>query len=240
MKLDLPRRFAGVRVVGDVHGDAEAFNAAVAGAQAAGLFILQLGDLTDYGSDSPGVLDIMLGLLERGDGVTVLGNHDHKLARALTGRPVKVEPDGLGRTLKQIAARPDRDALVRRTLEALARAPLWLFWRDALFVHGAFHTNMLSHPAPRGAEVRRPNALAARALFGETVRGATVEGGRFPLRRVDWVHRIPAGLTVYCGHDNRSFGGRPHVAEGSGGGRAVFLDTGAGKGGPLSWVDITD
>lgn len=237
MRLELPSRFAGIRVVGDVHGEAAAFRAAVEGAQAARLFLVQLGDLTDYGPDSPGVLALMLDLLERGDGVALLGNHDHKLARALAGRPVQVEPEGLGRTLAQLEALPDREALVARTLAALARAPLWLLWRDALFVHGGFHTDMLTRPSPVGAEVGRPDALAARALFGETVRGEADARG-FPLRRIDWVHRIPRGLTVYCGHDNRGAGCRPHVVEGCGGGRAVFLDTGAGKGGVLSWLDL--
>jgi protein phosphatase len=52
------------------------------------------------------------------------------------------------------------------------------------------------------------------------------------------VDRIPAGVTVYCGHDQRSSDGRPYVRKGAAGGRAVFLDTGAGKGGHLSWIDL--
>lgn len=45
-------------------------------------------------------------------------------------------------------------------------------------------------------------------------------------------------MTVYCGHDRRSSNGRPYVRRGSAGGTAVFLDTGAGKGGHLSWIDL--
>jgi protein phosphatase len=52
------------------------------------------------------------------------------------------------------------------------------------------------------------------------------------------VDRIPAGVTVYCGHDRRSTDGRPYRRVGSSGGTAVFLDTGAGKGGHLSWIDL--
>jgi hypothetical protein len=52
------------------------------------------------------------------------------------------------------------------------------------------------------------------------------------------VDRIPAGLTVYCGHDRRSTNGRPYLRRGALGGTAVFLDTGAGKGGHLSWIDL--
>jgi protein phosphatase len=45
-------------------------------------------------------------------------------------------------------------------------------------------------------------------------------------------------MTLYCGHDQRSADGRPYIRAGRDGARAVFLDTGAGKGGHLSWMDI--
>ena len=53
---------------------------------------MQLGDLTDHGPDSPGALRIMFDLIDSGRGMFVLGNHDHKLARALLSRPVRMEP----------------------------------------------------------------------------------------------------------------------------------------------------
>ena len=61
---------------------------------------------------------------------------------------------------------------------------------------------------------------------------------RYPERVLRWVDRIPAGMTVYCGHDQRSTDGRPYRRAGLSGGEAVFLDTGAGKGGHLSWIDL--
>ena len=74
-------------------------------------------------------------------------------------------------------------------------------------------------------------------LFGQ-VTGRTRADG-YPERILDWVDRIPSGMTVYCGHDRRSTDGRPYVQHGAAGGEAVFLDTGAGKGGHLSWLDLT-
>jgi hypothetical protein len=65
-----------------------------------------------------------------------------------------------------------------------------------------------------------------------------VQWDGYPERLHGWIDRIPAGLVVYCGHDVRSPDGRPYVQEGEAGGRAVFLDTGAGKGGHLSWIDL--
>jgi protein phosphatase len=135
--------------------------------------------------------------------------------------------------LRATAAQLD-DALRARALAAIIDAPAWLRHGDAFFVHGGFHTDMLTRrPPPFGV---KPSGALARALFGQ-VTGRTRQDG-YPERVVHWVDRIPAGLTVYCGHDNRSTDGRPLVRTGAAGGRAVFLDTGAGKGGHLSWIDL--
>ncbi|HKM63354.1 MAG TPA: metallophosphoesterase [Acidisphaera sp.] len=213
-----------IRVVGDVHGDAGAF----AFAAATDRFIVQLGDLTDYGPDSAGALRLMFELIDAGRGLFLLGNHDHKLGRALLGRQVRFNPE-LQATIGQLDG-----ALRERTLREIERAPLWLRQGDALFVHGGFHTEMMLHPAPHG--LARPEGAVARALYGEPT-GRTQPDG-YPERSLAWVDRIPAGLTVYCGHDRRSTDGRPYRVTGRSGGTAVFLDTGAGKGGHLAWIDL--
>ncbi len=217
---------ARLRVVGDVHGDAAAFEYAAATDR----FVVQLGDLTDYGPRSAAVLGIMLRLIDEGRGLFLLGNHDHKLARALAGQPVRLEAN-LQETLAQLD-----EPLRRRALAEISRAPAWLCWRDCLFVHGGFHTDMLIGPAP-DVGLERATGAVARALFGEPTGRMQPDG--YPERSLRWVDRIPAGLTVYCGHDRRSSDGRPYVRRGMLGGEAVFLDTGAGKGGHLSWIDLT-
>ncbi|HTW30014.1 MAG TPA: metallophosphoesterase [Acetobacteraceae bacterium] len=217
---------AGLRVVGDVHGDARALAAAVATDR----FVVQLGDLTDGGDDPAAALRIALDLVESGRGLFLLGNHDHKLARALGGRAVRIDA-GLGATLA--ALDPE---LRRRTLAAIGVAPAWLAWRNAFFVHGAFHPAMLHRAAPLGPV--RVEPVLSRALFGQTTGRMQPDG--YPERVLDWVDTIPGGLTVYCGHDWRSHDGRPWVKHGAAGGAAVFLDTGAGKGGHLSWIDMEE
>jgi protein phosphatase len=211
-------------VVGDVHGDTRAFALAVQTDR----FVVQLGDLADGGDDSAGAWRIALDLLDSGRGLFLLGNHDHKLARLLSGRAVK--PDA---ALLETAAQLD-DALRARALAAIVRAPAWLRRGRTFFVHGGFHTAMLYHPPPPfGGKVEGP---LSRALFGQTTGRRQPDG--FPERVLDWVDRIPSGLTVYCGHDRRSPDGQPLTKRGAAGGTAVFLDTGAGKGGHLSWVDV--
>ena len=216
---------AALRIIGDVHGDAGAFRYALATDR----FVIQLGDLVDHGPDSAAVLSLMLDRQDAGRGLFLLGNHDHRLARALAGTLPRVEGE-LARTLAQLTP-----ALAARVAAALAAAPLWLRRGDALFVHAGFHTAMLdgpSEPLPPG----RAGGVAARALYGEPT-GHTQPDG-FPERSLRWIDRIPRGLTVYCGHDQRSTDGRPWRKRGAAGGEAVLLDTGAGKGGHLSWIDL--
>ncbi|WP_240789967.1 metallophosphoesterase [Roseomonas sp. HF4] len=228
--------FRGLRVVGDVHGDARGLEAAIAGAEAAGLFLVQLGDLTDHGPDSPAALRLMFAAMDAGRGLFLLGNHDHKLRRALLGDSVRIEKAGLGRTLEQVAAARDAEALAQRAILEIGRAPAWLGLGRLFCVHAAFHDSMLLRPPPPDAGQRKPDGLVGRAIFGQ-VTGARGPDG-FPIRLTGWVDRIPAGLTVLVGHDNRSRDGRPPVFTGAQGGRAVFLDTGAGKGGALAWQDF--
>jgi protein phosphatase len=218
--LDMP-----LRIVGDVHGDAKAFAYAVATDR----FVVQLGDLVDYGPDSATTLELMFDLIDRGRGLFLIGNHDFKLARALSGQHVYMTPI-LAETLRMLGT-----DLRSRALAEFMRAPAWLRHDGALFVHGGFHPAMLVAEAPP-IDLRRPDGPLSRALYGEPT-GRTQQDG-FPERSLGWVDRIPAGMTVYCGHDRRSTDGRPYRRSGMAGGTAVFLDTGASKGGHLSWIDL--
>ncbi len=213
-----------LRVVGDVHGDSRAF----AIAADTDRFVVQLGDLVDDGPDTPGALEIMFRLIDEGRGLFLLGNHDFKLARALRGE--KVRGEGLARTLAELPS-----TLRDRTLAEILRAPGWIQTPRYFFVHGGFHRRMLHMPAPP-FPTGRPDALLARALYGQTT-GRVTEAGK-PERLLRWIDDIPQGMTVYCGHDRRSADGRPYIRNNARGGTAIFLDTGAGKGGHLSWMDI--
>lgn len=215
---------AELRIVGDVHGDIKAFRAAVATDR----FLIQLGDLGDHGPDSAGVLRLMLELMAQGRGLFILGNHDRKLGRALSGLGVRMDAP-----LAATVAGIDQE-LRPRVLAAIESAPAWIIQPRRAFVHGGFHPAMLDEPPPPALGHVSP--LMSRALFGETTGRMQPDG--YPERVIRWVDRIPQGLTVYCGHDQRSTDGRPDVRHGQGGGTAIFLDTGAGKGGHLSWIDL--
>ena len=214
-----------LRVVGDVHGDARAFAHAVATER----FVIQLGDLTDHGPDSAGAIEIALELLATGRGLFLLGNHDLKLARALRGAAVRLDA-ALEATLTQISP-----ALATAVLPVIDAAPAWLRLGHNVFVHAGFHSVMLDTSSPRLSEGRIRGPLS-RALYGQPTGRMQPDG--YPERSLAWIGWIPTGFTVYCGHDRRSTDGRPWVRRNAEGGTAVFLDTGAGKGGHLSWVDL--
>ena len=207
----------GLRIIGDVHGDSRAF----AIAAETDLFVVQLGDLVDDGPDTPGALTIMFRLIDEGRGLFLLGNHDFKLARVLPHVDV---------TMASLTP-----GLAERALFEILRAPAWTVSGKRLFVHGGFHPAMLGE-APPPFPTGRPDALMARALYGQTT--GRVTGAGKPERLITWVDTVPAGITVYCGHDRRSTDDRPYIRHGRLGGTTVFMDTGAGKGGHLSWIDI--
>ena len=208
-----------------MHGDATGFAYAVQTDR----FVVQLGDLVDGGPDSDGALRLMWQLIDEGRGLFLLGNHDLRLRRALVGESPRVAAE----TAETVASlSPAQRA---RAAAEIARAPAWLVHGPVVFVHGGFHTEMLEVP-PSALPDGRPFGAVARALYGEPT-GRTQPDG-FPHRSLAWVDRIPEGITVYCGHDRRSMNGRPLEKHGRRGGTAIFLDTGAGKGGHLSWLDI--
>ena len=141
-----------------MHGDAAAF----AFAAATDRFVVQLGDLTDYGPDSAGALRLMFELIDAGRGLFLLGNHDHKLGRALLGRQVRFNPE-LQATIGQLD-----DALRERTLREIERAPLWLrAGRRAVRPWRLPHRDA---GASRPAGLARPEGALARALYGRAHR----------------------------------------------------------------------
>lgn len=233
--LPEPRGWTGLRCIGDVHGESGALAQALEEAWRQKRFVVQLGDLIDRGLDSPGALDLMLTVLGARRGLFIRSNHDDRLFRHLQGHAVKITAEGLGLTLDQIEKRPDAERLMARFAAAYAGLPYWWRWGHFLFVHGAFHPAMLDHARLEEVPRLRRSRLRALALYGETDGTRTPEG--YPNRTYNWIDRIPEGIVVVVGHDVRCHD-LPLQVTGVLGGRAVFTDLGAGKGGRLAWVDI--
>jgi hypothetical protein len=228
--------FRGLRIIGDVHGEAEAFRAAIEEARARKLFVIQIGDLVDRGPHSVGALRLALDLRDSGAGLFLRANHDDKLRRALRGNSVRIGVE-LRRTLDALAAAPDHAALIPRVRAALEAAPWWLRIGNHLLVHGALHPAMLAAPGPDAVSTRRVADKCRRfAIYGEGRKGDGED--ELPVRTYAWIDTVPANVTVVIGHDVIA---TDKIVERRGalGGRVLFCDTGAGKGGRLSWIDLS-
>lgn len=214
--------------IGDVHGMADLLSDALIEIDRLGACPVLLGDLVDKGPDSVGVLRQVLPRALAGRLALVRGNHDERLLASLTqsrGKPTRV--------FAEINAAQDRDTLVAGCVAMLMRAPYWFSVAGHVLTHGAFHPEMLTC-ASQGLGDHVPRKLKAMALYGETEGKLNADG--FPIRTYRWIDRIPGAHTVIVGHDTRQMH-EPLIVEGAIGGRAVFLDTGAAKGGKLStWM----
>lgn len=218
---------ASIRVIADVHGHASMLEKAISGAED----IVLLGDLVDRGPDSPACLRLALDLIDEGRARMVRSNHDDKLYRALKGNKVIAGPK-LEKTMADLRVARDAEQLTSRFMETFPTLPFVIECGEYVMAHGAvsasyFHEVDGASGAPRIAEHM--------ALYGE-VDGSVDERGK-PIRRYNWVDSVPHGRTAIVGHDRRD-GDNVFVQPGALGGKAVFLDTGCGKGGPLSYVDL--
>lgn len=217
-----------LRVIADVHGHPDMLARAAGDAPA----LVLLGDLVDRGPDSPGALRLALGWIGSGRARMVRSNHDDKLARALTGRKITAGKN-LSATLAALDAAPDRDELKSRFLRAFDAAPFVIRHGGYVMAHGAVHPRRFDAdgcflaPAPEHEGDHM-------ALYGE-VDGTLQPDGK-PVRHYNWIDALPGGVTAIVGHDKR--GDTPFVHTGARGGRAIFLDTGCGKGGALSFIDL--
>jgi len=222
-----------IRAIGDIHGEADAL-AEVLQVEDAAPHFLFLGDLVDRGPDSAGVLQTVLSLVQTARATLVRSNHDDKLFRHLKGNKVTLNAE-LEETLRQLAAHPHGELITTNFQALYSQAPHWLTIGTYTFAHGAFHPDMLELASPaEGINRKAREMLAWLSLYGEST--MRMEDDK-PTRTYDWVDTISAGHTVVVGHDARSWDA-PFECTGALSGAAIFMDTGCGKGGPLSWRDF--
>jgi protein phosphatase len=146
-----------------------------------------VGDLVDRGPDTPGVLRLVMGMVESGAALCVPGNHDVKLVKALRGKQVQVK-HGLAESLEQ---------LERETPEFRERAAAFL---DKLVSHYVLDEGRLvvAHAGMKEEfQGRGSGAVREFALYGETT-GETDEFG-LPVR-FNWAAEYRGAATVVYGH----------------------------------------
>jgi protein phosphatase len=172
-----------------------------------------VGDLVDRGPDTPGVLRLVMGMVEAGNALCVCGNHEQKLVRALRGRNVKLT-HGLAESLDQLAAESDE---FRKRAERFC---------GGLIAHYVLDGGKLvvSHAGlPEHYHGRASGAVRSFALYGDST-GETDEYG-LPVR-YPWANDYRGRAMVLYGHTPTP------VAEWING--TMCLDTGCVFGGRLT------
>ncbi|RSM87040.1 polynucleotide kinase-phosphatase [Kibdelosporangium aridum] len=216
-------------VIGDVHGcraeleelleklgyvlNRDAEGRPVGAAHPAGRRAVFVGDLVDRGPDTPGVLRLVMGMVDAGNALCVCGNHEQKLVRALRGRNVQVT-HGLAESLEQLGAETDE---FRKRAEDFC---------GGLIAHYVLDDGKLvvSHAGlPENYHGRASSTVRSFALYGDTT-GETDEYG-LPVR-YPWAQDYRGRAMVLYGHTPTP------VAEWING--TMCLDTGCVFGGQLT------
>lgn len=234
---DLRSRFNGITVIGDVHGMHQSMLNALDWARYRRHFVVFLGDVIDYGPGTLECADEVYRTVMRGNGELIIGNHERKIARWIDqperSRHMMRLSEGNKVTTQALGnlGSPRRERWMNRFRGMVARSPNFLVLNNAYFTHAA------AHPSVWGGEQDHKN-MENFSLFGEFEASAQPFSAEHrPRRTYQWCEAIPANMTVFVGHDARSTVS-PMITENPAGGRAVFLDTGSGKGGFLSSVDL--
>ncbi len=146
-----------------------------------------VGDLVDRGPNSPGVLRLVMSMVEAGSALCVPGNHEQKLLRKLRGRDVRLT-HGLAETMQQLEAEPP---------EFRARVAEFIY---GLVSHRVLDDGKLvvAHAGMRAdLQGRASGKVREFALYGETT-GETDEFG-LPVR-YDWAADYRGPAHVVYGH----------------------------------------
>jgi calcineurin-like phosphoesterase family protein len=227
--------FDGMFVFSDVHGEYDSFIRAYEFARSENYFFMSMGDLVDRGDKPYEVVTKMAEVVYDGRGGIVVGNHDDKFRRYHRGSKVSFSMDSKA-TLASVGA--DRKEVFLETYSRMLEDPMmagmYFTFDDIILVHAA------SHPCMWESTGRFGDTAKSRALYGET-NGEKYDDG-YPVRLYNWVDEIPTGRTVMVGHDRMPVFNvpitEPMVKTNSNGGKAIFIDTGCGKGGFLTGAVI--
>ena len=172
-----------------------------------------VGDLVDRGPRSPDVLRIARHMVESGTALAVVGNHDEKLKRHLSGRDVKVT-HGLAETIAQLADEPPEFGRDMRQ------------WLDGLVSHYVLDGGALvvAHAGLKEEmQGRASSSIRSFAMYGET--SGEIDEFGLPVR-YNWAADYKGRAKVVYGHTP--------VPEASWVNGTICIDTGCCFGGKLT------
>lgn len=146
-----------------------------------------VGDLVDRGPRSPDVLRLVASMVEAGTGFCVIGNHEFRLKRKLTGDNVRAA-HGLQQTLDQMGTQPR--GFRTDVLDFIDSLPSHMVLEGGRLVvaHAGLKEDMHNRT---GGKVR------SFAMYGDTTGERDAYG--FPVR-LDWAAKYNGDAAVVYGH----------------------------------------
>jgi protein phosphatase len=231
----IARGYEGITVVPDVHGQLNAFLNVIRWAQRRNHFIQLTGDLLDYGRDSLETIEEAYRLVVRGEAELIMGNHEKKIYRWVTQPEGNIKlSEGNKMTTNRIESlsESEREKWTSRFKGLVNMSRNHRIAQNFIFTHGAVHPDIWTN-----TEKRVSGKFEEMCLFGEVDNTSPRRQDGFPNRIYNWVDKLPQNSVAIVGHDIRSTE-MPLVHHGKLGGQAIFLDTGCGKHGHLSTLDI--
>ena len=164
--------------------------------------------------------------------VLILGNHERKIAKWFQYKDDKEKykfrvSEGNGITIDALNSMStiDRNIWYGKFRTIIAKSSLIVSLGNIVLVHAAVHPDFWKNG--------KNNEIENYALYGES------DASAYPEFRLSykWIDYIPKDCIAIVGHEAQSQM-YPLSVPTSKGGKVVFLDTGSGKGGPLSTADI--
>jgi polynucleotide kinase-phosphatase len=149
--------------------------------------VIFLGDLTDRGPKSPLVLRLVMDMVKSGKALCIMGNHDDKLNKYLSGKNVPLT-HGLDRTVAQFDS---------TTKEFQKEVKEFLYGLIAHYVLDNGNLVVAHAGLPEEMHGRAAAGVRNFCLFGETT-GEIDEFG-LPVR-YDWAKKYKGKATVVYGH----------------------------------------
>ena len=238
---DLIEKFNGITVIGDIHGSIEGMKSSVNWARSRKNLIVFLGDLIDYGPNSLECIDLAYDILMRGEGVSILGNHEIKIEKYIRLYQKNEHHDmninsGNKATLNLLEELPQKqkEQWMHKFLTVTTHSRNHWIAKNIVISHAGVLPEMFDmnvRRLPYKSEISRFSTYGGNNLLVEKD-----ENGK-AIRDYTWVNSIPKNKTAIVGHSIRDYY-QPKIIYNNNGGTTIFLDTGSGKGGTLSSCDI--
>lgn len=233
----ISKNFAGISVVGDVHGHLENMMGVLGWTKMRNNIPIFLGDLLDFGPQGLECIEEVYKLVIRNQAIFIIGNHERKIFKwlnKLKNKNIKIHlSEANKQTIEQIKklsiSEKKKWEVKFRTLFNLSYTHLYI--ENLFFAHASYCALMDLYVKTKVL----PFKLEKKAMFGEIVNNPNWDEGNNS--SYTWVDEIPKDMTVFVGHDPRNMFKPLHVVNEQNG-EVYFMDTGCGKGGFLSTADL--